>query len=55
MVKNRPADVEDVRDAGSIPGWGRSARGGNGSPLAWKIPWTEEPSPWEHRVTQITE
>ena len=35
----------DVRDAGSIPGWGRSPRGGNGSPssiLAWEISWTEE-------------
>ena len=35
MVKNRPANVEDVRDAGSIPGSGRSARGGNGSPLQY--------------------
>ena len=30
---------------GSIPGSGRSPRGGNGNPLqcvAWRIPWTEE-------------
>ena len=30
---------------GSVPGWGRSPRVGNGnlpSILAWKIPWTEE-------------
>ena len=36
----------DVRDAGSIPRWGRSPRGGNGSPssiLAWEISWTEQP------------
>ena len=32
---------------GSIPGLGRSPGEGNGNPtstLAWKIPWTEEPS-----------
>ena len=36
----------DVRDAGSIPGSGRSPGGGNDNPLqylAWRIPWTEEP------------
>ena len=30
-------------DAGLIPGSGRSPGGGNGSVLAWEIPWTEEP------------
>ena len=32
-------------DAGSIPGWGRSPREGNGNCLqysCWEIPWTEE-------------
>ena len=33
VVKNQPANAEDVRDTGSIPGWGRSPGGGNGSPL----------------------
>ena len=36
----------DAGDLGSIPGWGRSPGGGNGthsSVLAWRIPWTEEP------------
>ena len=28
---------------GSIPGLGRSPGEGNGSILAWEIPWTEEP------------
>ena len=28
---------------GSIPGSGRSPGEGNGSTLAWRIPWTEEP------------
>ena len=38
--------VKNLRDVGSIPGWGRSPEGGNGnhsSILAWKIPWREEP------------
>ena len=46
-VKNLPAKTGDVRDVGSIPGWGRSPGGGHGNPLewilAWRIPWTEEP------------
>ena len=40
VVKNLPAKA---RDAGSIPGSGRSPRGGHASILAWRIPWTEEP------------
>ena len=46
-VKNLPAKAGDVRDTGSIPGWGRSPGGGHGnhsSILAWRIPWTEETS-----------
>ena len=46
VVKNLPATAGDIRDPGSIPGWGRSPGGGNGNPLsvlAWRIPWTEEP------------
>ena len=33
VVKNLPANAEDVRDADSAPGWGRSAEGGHGNPL----------------------
>ena len=43
MVKNLPASA---RDAGSLPGFGRSPGVGNGNPLqysAWRIPWAEEP------------
>ena len=43
VVKNPPVDAGATRDAGSIPGSGRSPGIGNGSILAWKIPWTEEP------------
>ena len=32
MVKNPPTNAGDVRDAGSIPGEGRSPGGGHGGP-----------------------
>ena len=33
LVKNLPANIGDTRDAGSIPGSGRSPGVGNGNPL----------------------
>ena len=54
VVKNLQASTGDARDPGSIPGWGRSAGVGNGTPLqysclgnpmdrgAWWTPW----GPW---------
>ena len=33
MVNNKPTDEGDERDAGSIPGSGKSPGGGHGSPL----------------------
>ena len=33
MRKNPPASAGDIRDASSIPGWGRSPGGGHGNPL----------------------
>ena len=56
MVKNLPANAGDLRDAGLIPGLGRSSGGGHGNPpqYSWRIPWTEEPgrlqSMGSHRV-----
>jgi len=41
VVKNSPLNVEDIRNAGLIPGWGRSAGGGHDNPLqnsCWRIP-----------------
>ena len=35
MVKNLPANAEDARDTGSIPGSGRSPGGGNGNPIQY--------------------
>ena len=41
MIKNPFANAGDT---GLIPGLGRFPGEGNGNlPLAWKIPWTEEP------------
>ena len=42
MVKNLPANAEEVRDTGLILGLRRSPGGGYGSILAWEILWTEE-------------
>ena len=35
VVKNPPVNAGDARDAGSIPGSGRSPRKGNGNPLQY--------------------
>ena len=37
MVKNPPAKTGDSRDAGSIPGSGRSPTVGNGNPLKFSF------------------
>ena len=41
MVKNPPANVEDIRDAGQDPL--EEGMAIHYSLLAWRIPWTEEP------------
>ena len=41
VVKNPPANAEDVRDASSTPGLGRSPGGGHGNPFQY--PWLENP------------
>ena len=35
VVKNPPTNVADIRDAGSVPGLGRSPGGGHGNPLQY--------------------
>ena len=56
VVKNLPANARGIRDAGSIPGWGRCPAEGNGSPLQYSCP--ENPmdrGAWRatvHRVAQ---
>ena len=38
VVKNLPANAEDIRDVGSIPGLGRSPEGGHGNPTPASLP-----------------
>ena len=35
VVKNLPANEGDIKDTGSIPGWGRSPGGGHASQLQY--------------------
>ena len=46
VAKCSPANAGNIRDMGSIPGWGRSPEVGTAtysSILAWRIPRIEEP------------
>ena len=55
MVKNLPANAGDPRDTGSIPGLGRSPRGGNGNPLQQSC--LENPMDrggWQATVHEVT-
>ena len=36
-VKKLPANAGDIKDAGSIPGWGRCPGEGKGTPLQYYI------------------
>ena len=38
VVKNPPTNAGDIRDIGSIPGWGRSPGGGSGPPTLVFLP-----------------
>ena len=56
MVKNPPAKAGDAREAGSIPGSGRSRGEGNGNPLQSSLPGKSHGqrslvgySPWDRR------
>ena len=62
VVKNSPANAEDIKDSGSIPGSGRSPGGGHGNPLQYSG--MENPtdrgvlvgySPWGHKESDTTE
>ena len=55
MVKSLPANAGDIRDAGSIPGWGRSPGGGHSNPL--RYPCLENPiarGAWQAAVHRVT-
>ena len=54
VIKNPPANAEDIRDVGSIPGLGRSPGGGHGNPLQYS--WLENPmdrGAWQATVHSI--
>ena len=56
MVKNLPANAGGIRDAGSIPGPGRSPGGGHGKPLQYS--YLENPKDggaWWAIVRSVTE
>ena len=55
MVKNLPANAGDVRDAGLIPGLGRSAAGGDANPLQYCLENPMDRGAWwaiDHRVAE---
>ena len=57
VVKDLPANAGDIRDMGSIPGWGRSPGGGHGNSLQYSC--LENPTDREawwamvHRVQRV--
>ena len=56
VVKNLPANAGDRRDSGSIPGSGRSPRGGHGNPLQYS--WLENPTDrgaWRAMVHEVAQ
>ena len=63
VVKNPPASAGDARDAGLIPGWGRSPEEGNGNPLQYSCLDRKSHrqknlvgySPWDCRESDMTE
>ena len=55
MVRNPAADAGDIRDTGSIPGWGRSPGGGHGNPLQYScLENLMDRGPWWATVHGVT-
>ena len=55
VIKNLPANAEDVRDAGSIPGSGRFPGEGNDYPLQYSCLETSmDREAWQATVPGIT-
>ena len=55
MVKNQPASAGDARDAGLIPGLGKSPGAGHGNPLQYSC--LENPmdrGAWKATVHRVT-
>ena len=62
VVKNPPANAGDIRDAGSIPGLGKSLGERHGNPLKYSFPGESHGkrsiagyNPWSHKELDMTE
>ena len=63
VIKNLLVNSGDTRDPGSIPGLGKSPRGGHGNPLQYSCledpmdrgAWWAAYSPWGHKQLDMTE
>ena len=56
VVKNLPADAEDISDSGLIPGSGRSPDGGTGNPLQYScLKNPKDRGAWQARVHRVSE
>ena len=55
MVKNLPANAGDIRDAGSVPGSGRSPGGANGNPFQYsRLENSMDSGAWQAIVHGVT-
>ena len=55
MVKNLPANTEDIKDVGSIPGSGRSPGGEHGKPLQYScLENSMDRGAWQATVHRVT-
>ena len=61
-MKNLPANAEDIRDMGSVPGLGRTPGGGHGNPPQYSCLENShgqrslvDYSPWGHKELDTTE
>ena len=55
VVKNPYANAWDARDAGLIPGWGRSPRIGTGNPLQYScLENSMDKGSWQTKVQRVT-
>ena len=55
VVKNSPANTEDIKDAGLIPGLGVSPGEGKGYPLQYSSLENSMDSPWRWKESDTTE
>ena len=55
VVKNPPANAGDIRDVGSIPGFGRFPGGGHGNPLLYScLENSMERGSWKATVHRVS-